>query len=360
MSDRRSGQEHEPDSGTRATNRRNGDEASADRVDEPSADGSEETSTEAIGEGSQASDDGAESLPNEAFEVLGHEIRLRIVETLAECRRDNWHWTGERFSTLRKAVGIRDAGKFSYHLERLQPEFVVKEDEEYKLTFAGMQVAGAVVAGIYGESHEQREAQINVECQICGDRMLARYGYEYCRLVCPTHGEFYGNTLPPGAAEDRSMDELVALADREAVRDVQRARDGACPHCWGRMRTSLPAEDVMPDPETGERLDDWESLLGERASEVTLVQFSCDRCGMTFWVPPGTCIVTHPAVAGFCYEHGVNVRETPMAGLPFTYSGVEELTSADPVRVRVDVELDGDRLSVWLDDQTNVVETEGG
>lgn len=328
-----------------------GSDGPADSGDDGPADSGSDRPT-----GSES--DQRESRPTSAFEALGHDIRLRIVESLAETRRDNWQWRGKRFAELRKDVGVRDAGKFSYHLERLQPAFVVKEGEEYVLTSAGMRVAGAVTAEAYDGQRERREAELDVECQICGDPLTARYGYEYCRWVCETHGELYGNTLPPGAADDRPTDELIALADREAVRDVQRARDGACPHCWGPVEASLPAAEVMPDPETGEQPDDWESVFGEAATEMTLAQFSCERCGLRFWVPPGFCVLEHPAVVGFCYDHDVDLREAPTVAQQFIYSGVGELVSEDPVRYRIDVEFGDDRLRVWLDDETTVVETE--
>lgn len=302
--------------------------------------------------------EGTESRPTGAFEALGHDIRLRVVESLAEARRDHWQWRGKGFAELRKDVGVRDAGKFSYHLERLQPAFVVKEGEEYVLTSAGMRVAGAVTAEAYDGQRERREAELDVECQVCGDPLTARYGYDYCRWVCETHGELYGNTLPPGAADDRPTDELIGLADREAVRDVQRARDGACPHCWGPVEASLPAADVMPDPETGERHDDWESVFGEAAAGMTFAQFSCERCGMRFWVPPGFCLLEHPAVIGFCHDHGVNLRETPAVALEFVYSGAGELVAEEPVRYRIDVEFGEERLRVWLDEETAVVDAE--
>jgi hypothetical protein len=315
---------------------------------------------------------------SEAFELLGHEIRMGIVEELADCRRDNWFWLGMRFAELRKAVGVRDAGKFSYHLDQLQPQFVVKDGEEYKLTYAGMRVAGAITAGTYTESEAGRETELDANC-LCGESLVARYDYEYCRIYCPTHGDLGGTTLPPGAAADRTLQSLVRIVARESRRAVEKAKHGVCPHCWGSMAAAIPAPDVMPDPETGRRLDDWEDAFRTRFNAdgtdlaaddssaagvpdadpaVLMAQFDCKRCGMTIWWPAMLCVLDHPAVVSFCYDHGIDVRETPLPSLPFMWFGAISVESVDPLRIAVDAELDDERLTVRLDDTATVVDHE--
>lgn len=309
---------------------------------------------------------------SEAFEMLGHEIRMGIVKELADCRRDNWFWFGKRFAELRKAVGVSDAGKFSYHLEQLQPQFVVQDGEEYKLTFAGMQVAGAITAGTYTASEAGREAELDVECLSCGEPLIARYDLEYCRLFCPNHGDMGGVTLPPGAAADRTLASLARLVARESRRSIEQAKHGVCPHCWGRIRGTLPAPDVMPDPRTGEAIEDWRSALsarfdaGESTSDfdidarpaASMAQFDCEQCGMRIWWPVMLCVLDHPAVIGFCYEHGVDLRDEPLPALPFMQFGAVAVESEDPLRVSIDIAFDEETLTVVLDDTVTVVDHE--
>jgi hypothetical protein len=307
---------------------------------------------------------------SDAFEQLGHEIRMGIIEELADARRDNWFWLGKRFADLRKGVGVRDAGKFSYHLEKLQPQFVVKDADEYKLTYAGMQIAGAITAGTYTERSPGRQTELDVDCMVCGEALTARYIYEYCVVSCPNHGDMGGLTLPPGAAADRTLESLVDLVARESRRSVEKAKQGVCPHCWGEMDAAVPAPEVMPDPQTGEEIESWERALEARFADdesaedletdpaALMVQFDCDDCGMTLWWPVMLCLLDHPAVIGFCYEHGLDVRGTALPALPFMYFDAVSVESTDPLRVAVDLAFDDETLTAWVDDTATVVDHE--
>lgn len=70
------------------------------------------------------------------FDLLSDETRVRIVRALADASG------GLRFSELRTRAGVRDAGRFNYHLEKLRGRLVEKSGETYVLTAAGADVAG--------------------------------------------------------------------------------------------------------------------------------------------------------------------------------------------------------------------------
>ncbi|MFB6141306.1 MAG: hypothetical protein ABEJ26_12845 [Halosimplex sp.] len=91
---------------------------------------------------------------------------------------------------------------------------------------------------------------------------------------------------------------------------------------------------------------------------VVLAAFDCRQCGLSFEIPPGACVVDHPTVVAFYHEHGEAIRERPYVDLPFCGPPNADLESTGPVRVRVDVRVDGDVLSLWLDEETSVVEYE--
>jgi DNA-binding transcriptional ArsR family regulator len=292
-------------------------------------------------------EDGALS-PEDAFGLLGHEVRLGIVRELATVRRANWQWQGLTFAQLRKAVGVRDAGNFSYHLGKLRDHFVVKDGDEYKLTYAGMEVAGAVISGTYTDKSEPRRETSDVDC-FCGEPLTVEYEREFFAMECPDHGTIFGTTLPPGAAQGRSVEEIVSLATLDARQEVERARAECCPHCWGPMSTALPAQEVV-DPDTGETL--------AVPDDEVYVRFDCGRCGMQFWLPPGACVLSDPAVVSFLHENGVVVDELSYPELPFVSPEAATVISEDPVRVRVDVEADERALQVWIDEGIRIVETE--
>lgn len=83
--------------------------------------------------------------PGEAFSVLGNETRVAILQTL-------WNVGGTAaYSELKERVGVRDSGRFNYHLDRLVGHFVERVDGGYRLTVAGEQAAQAVKANMFTE-----------------------------------------------------------------------------------------------------------------------------------------------------------------------------------------------------------------
>jgi hypothetical protein len=89
-----------------------------------------------------------------------------------------------------------------------------------------------------------------------------------------------------------------------------------------------------------------------------MAAFECQGCGLSFQLPPGAALVSHPAVVSLYHDHGRDLRTEPWTGLPFLRTTAAGVESTDPVRVRVDVPVDDERLSVRLDDDLTVVETE--
>jgi hypothetical protein len=287
---------------------------------------------------------------HEAFDLLGHEIRLAIIERLAEERRTNWRLSGLEFAELRKAVDVSDPGQFNYHLDKLVGTFVTHDDDEYVLTTAGFEVAGTVRAGTYDAADVSFDAPVDVECVACGDELTATYRHGTLFVRCDEHGILHANSLPPAAVRDRDPDTVLALAERNAKNELDRALAGACIHCWGDVDVRTPA--AIPD----DALADQDAT--DDALEQVLVEFACADCGMRFWTPASATVVRHPAVVSFYHDHGMNVQDEGYLDLAFVSGTNGTIESRDPVRVRVDVELDDDALHVRIDDTATVVDTE--
>ncbi|MFB6074480.1 MAG: winged helix-turn-helix domain-containing protein [Haloarculaceae archaeon] len=295
--------------------------------------------------------EGGDEGPADVFDLLGDETRLAILEVLAQPRRENWQWQGLGFAELRRAVGERDAGNFSYHLDRLRGSFVVKDGEEYVLRNNGMELAGSLAAGAYAPPERELEAETDVECPYpdCERSLLAVYGESTFQLCCPAHGPFWAASLPPAAVrEDPAA--LVEIATLRTRQEFARARAGVCPHCWGEMDATLPAEGVAVPESYGE----------EMPPDAVMVGFECRRCGMELTTPPGLCVLDHPAVVSLYHEHGVDVRDRPLVEFPFIEVTAATVEDGDSTRVRVDVPVDEDRLALWLDGEATVVEYERG
>lgn len=291
-----------------------------------------------------------ESAAPDVLALLGDETRLDILRTLAEPRRTDWRVAGMEFAELRRAVGVSDGGKFNYHLEKLRGEFVVERDGEYVLTNSGLELVGSLEAGTYTGGGERRRGETDYDCPDtdCEHALEAVYERQFFRIQCPDHHFVQGESLPPAVADHATVDELVDIGLLRSRQTVRRARTGVCRHCWGPVAATLPTDSVpVPD-----------AFDTEVPEESVFARFECGQCGLAWGVPAGVCVVDHAAVVALYHDHGRDPRDEPACVLPFTSATAPVVESEDPVRVRVDVELADDRLSLWLDDGTNVVDHE--
>ena len=114
--------------------------------------------------------------PTGALDVLGNEIRMAILRELADAERTL------SFTELRERVGVRDTGKFNYHLTRLCAYFVRQTEAGYELGHAGSRV---ITAADVGSKDERIEAADEDCCSICGE--------ENCGKLFHVHLEFPWN-----------------------------------------------------------------------------------------------------------------------------------------------------------------------
>lgn len=99
--------------------------APTDRSETPSRDGDAGTGTEARESASDAAD---------ALSALASEHRIAILRELAAADEPL------SFSALRERIGMRDTGRFNYHLGELRGRFVRERDGGYVLGHAGERV----------------------------------------------------------------------------------------------------------------------------------------------------------------------------------------------------------------------------
>lgn len=94
----------------------------------------------------------------DALSVLGNETRIRILRALADAADPL------TFTELREAVGVRDTGKFNYHLTKLCEYFVRETSDGYELGHAGSRVLAASQAAANPVSTD-----IVDTCPVCGE-----------------------------------------------------------------------------------------------------------------------------------------------------------------------------------------------
>lgn len=275
----------------------------------------------------------------ETFGLLGNEIRVAILQALAEEPGES-----HSFSALREAVGEPDSGKFNYHLRKLEGQFVTKTEAGYELSIAGGQVVGALIAGTYTADVEMAPIDIEDPCPVCGEAGLTmEYADERAVVKCNACDEFQNQfTFPPGTVDQFDRAELPAAVDRWLWATLSRVRKGFCPTCGGRIEGSLaPAEE------------------SETAMNRVRAAFECPRCGTEVRTALGLITYFHPGVMGFFYDHGIDLTAEPTWALPTLQDDYSaEFESEDPPTARLSIELDGETATLVLDESLTVTRFE--
>jgi len=273
----------------------------------------------------------------DAFSAIGNEIRVNILRVLGDA--------GEAlsFSEIRSRVEIRDSGQFNYHLNELRDRYIRQTDSGYILTRAGLRVTSAIEASAYAAGEVVGPESAATDCPICGADRSVVYEDSAVRLHCSANSNHkWLSPLPPGATEERNLDELVELGTTVNRNYGDLAASGTCPECFGQMERWMRS-----DEEVSERFGGHEYVF----------QAMCEDCGFPFGGSVGSLVTRHPAVVSAYHKHGVNIRERTI--LPHEFEP-PVVVSEDPLRLRVDVETpraDDDRVlvSLTIDDKADIV-----
>jgi hypothetical protein len=278
-------------------------------------------------------DDGAAESAT-PFELLGHDDRIGIVEALVEHRREEPRDSALSFAELRERAGIRDSGRFNYHLDKLRGAFLQQTDEGYQLNHAGREVAGALLGGAFAERAERGPTELDSTCRACDATVSARYEDGVLSVVCeeghPNHSDYF----PPALVERFSLPKAVELSTLLGHQKFELMLREVCPECTGPLSASVVRRD------------------GDPGFEGT-----CERCGFHFDGPPGLVVLTHPALRAFYLERDRDVRTGFLWSFPFLVDGDRyEIESDHPLEVRIDASMGDDELWFVVDEDCEVVE----
>ena len=295
--------------------------------------------------------------PTEAFSILGNETRVAILQAL-------WESEGPMsFSELRNAVGV-DKGNFNYHLGELS-HFVRQRDETYELREAGKQVLRAVIAGAITEAPSFGPTRIDHRCPYCGGPVELSYEEEAftarcTRCVGAVRGETYPRgtflryALPPASLEDRTPEEVLAVAHRLYDGKITAMIEGVCSECAGVVGFSV---DACPDHDASGR--ELCATCGTRHS--VWVEACCENCRYARQFVLWFAVVINPAVVAFYHDHGAPWNRVPFAKLTrenarYVSDISEEVLSREPFRARVAIQLGDDEIHVTVDDDLEVID----
>ncbi len=261
------------------------------------------------------SDEHTQAVPEEAFALLAHEVRLDILrafftsyepvdpEDILADRTDR-----ERsYSELMAATGLEDSGKFNYHLDQLRGVYVEEREDGYVPTAGAVELYEAVYAARPTVSIED-DLDVEATCPHCGGALETRYEQEYLTIECPACDGFWGLTyrFPKAGLIPREGEEVFEAVYQKLSHDVSLARTGQCPSCGGLTTATVPTE----------RLD----------SEATpTIEFACETCSWLATIDIVTAFQFDPDVSRALLEVGIP------AGDPYqTESVVPEITGNRP------------------------------
>ncbi|PSQ15873.1 ArsR family transcriptional regulator [Halobacteriales archaeon QS_8_69_26] len=278
--------------------------------------------------------------PERAFELLGHETRLRILAELDDAD------DRVQFGDLRDRVGADDPGRFNYHLQELTDRFVRRSDEGYRIAPAGRRVVGAVRSGTLTKEMAAEPTAVDGSCTICDADLVAEFDGDTVRIRCvDCEWILTEPAVPPSVLEDWSIPAVPAATGRWLRRLGVSAKLGLCPNCDGRLDVGLyrPGDPGSPD---------WFSGTLSPAVRVA----TCRRCGHWWHTLAEIAVVTEPAVVAFHYEHGIDVFERPNWELDWVELDLASVESEDPLRVSIPITLDGETRTFVVDRDVSVVE----
>lgn len=277
--------------------------------------------------------------PEDAFAVVGHEIRMDILVAL---------WQAEEslsYSELQEAVGVEDNGQFNYHLTKLVGRFVGNIDDRYELLYPGHRILDAMRTGVFHESVEFDPVPVEGSCPRCECDLTFEHVQYFGQIRCGNCDlNVVESPFLPAAVEGRDRESVPSAFDRHVKRFFRAAASDVCPMCTGSLTTSL-TEEVS-------RLSSLDGS-GRRFTDdhPVALDVSCDWCSVHTDAPVGALGLAHPGLAGRLYEAGLDVRETPTWRLPFLVDPDVVSVSSDPDRVRIELT---DDLRAYVDETPSV------
>lgn len=299
---------------------------------------------------------------DQAFAVLSDETRLEILRSLAEASE------ALSFSALFDRVDYDTSANFSYHLEKLDGHFVHETDDGYALLETGRRVVEAVLSGVVTDTSVVEPTEIDESCPFCGTPIEVSFHQEHVDMFCSAcEGTFgrvgptqqrdipadYGHLgavhLPPAGIQNRSPNELTRAALTWGNLELLSVSRGVCPRCSAQVDESISVCETHGS--TGGICED----CGRR--RAVQVRYRCPVCkfdeGGEFWLA----LWANTEFLSYLTDHGIN----PISPSPGQFSTIvssfeEEVRSVTPFEARFSYTIDGESLTLTVDEDLDVVD----
>jgi|APHM01.1.fsa_nt_gi hypothetical protein len=284
---------------------------------------------------------------SDVFGLVANDTRFEILRALWNARTETPEdVSGPEqdpvpFARLRERVGVRDSGRFNYHLDQLVPEFVDRRGEGYVLTYAGAQAIGAAVSGIYTERDVELGTATFGHCNEpdCSGVLETEYDSGHVVVECDTCDLSITMAVPPVVAETQDVETNPEVIQQFTFTEIQRLVRGFCSLCNGPLEAEV----------TGSlSTDDTDGRVG-----ITHV---CQECGSVSYTTAITLVTGHPAAVSFLYDAGIDYRSIALWKQPQGIEFAETVRSEDPLRIAVTATAGDETLTLVLDEHLDVVD----
>lgn len=302
----------------------------------------------------------------EAFALLADETRLAILLALWEAYDPQADDNTVPFSEIFDHVDYDDPGNLSYHLQKLEGQFVQQqgEGEGYRIRTTGLKLVRSVIAGAGVQDMTLEPSEIDQQCPLCGAPTTISYrdglvihSCTECDGAAPEQSDTDGllsmAPFDPAGLIDRTPEKIQAASTIATLRRAQTLFDGLCPACSGSVDGWF---EYCGDHDTTETCENCQLRFAARA------RFQCRICRNHKIQPPQGLVLFHPAVASFYDDHGVStrVRADDVGTVTRFYDLMDEhevaVVSEEPLRVVVTATYNDDEIQLTFDDTVSAVD----
>jgi hypothetical protein len=287
----------------------------------------------------------------EVFGLLGDEIRLDILRTVASAQHENRTSGVARlsFSEIYDRVDVDGTSKLSYHLGELTGTFLRKHEDGYAFTHAGEQMVRFILAENYRDPADIDRIQTDGTCLRCGeDGLQATIHDQYFLLQCPACTQpSFSYTVTPAQVQAHDGTSLIDAVTWELVGDLVKMRQGVCPDCTGRITTEV--------------IDSSEQPGGDTLPASFATSSECQQCLRFMSLPLTHAAAYHPESVAFHWEDGVDIMGTGLWEFHrYLHDGQwsADRIGTDPEEYRVALRRDDATLRLYLDADAAVTRTE--
>jgi endogenous inhibitor of DNA gyrase (YacG/DUF329 family) len=310
--------------------------------------------------------------PDEAFAVLGNGIRMAILRALGETDDPL------SFSALYDRVDVDDSSQFNYHLDRMVGHFVERTDAGYRLAGAGRRVVEAVLSGAVTDRPTLERSPVEEPCPYCGAPVAIEWEKGGVSVFCSACAGRYDHTrpphadgdeddgdgdddvegylgrhpLPPAGVRGRDADEVLRAAWTWANLEILALASGLCPRCTATVEW---------EAELCERHDAGESGLCESCGgrHAVSVRATCTNCILQTGGEPVVALAAETELLALLTGRGLNpVSPASVHRVEAVHGDYEEtILSREPLRARYTFAVEGERLSLTVDEELSIVES---